>query len=128
MSNDNEGNAVPVTVSFYRKQIDICNEAIVEAGFNNPSQFLRLLVEDWDKKRGTGLSKEFLMLIVEPFLIILFMLLYSFEAGILWLNIIGGVLASAFWYFAYRFSLELKGIDPRTHFKSKRKQKKQGEI
>jgi len=124
MGNTKEGNAEPVSLSFYRKHIDICNDAIKHAGFNNPSEFTQLLIEDWDKKRGTGLSKEFLMLVLESFLIILFMLLYSFEAGILWLNLVGGVLASAFWYFAYRFSLELKGIDPRTHFKSKHK--KQG--
>lgn len=128
MGNIKEGNAVPVSLSFYQKHIDICNEAILEAGFNNPSEFTQLLIEDWDKKRGTGLSKEFLILVLEPFLIIVFILLYSFEAGLLWLNIVGGVLASAFWYFAYRFSLELKGIDPRTHWKAKRRRKKQGDI
>lgn len=128
MGNTKEGNAVPVSLSFYQEHIDICNDAILNAGFNNTSEFTQLLIKDWDKKRGTGLGKEFLILILEPFLIILFMLLYSFEAGILWLNIIGGVLASAFWYFAYRFSLELKGIDPRTHWKAKRKFRKQEDI
>jgi hypothetical protein len=125
MGKNKEGNAFPVTLSFYRKHVDICNEAILEAGFSNPTDFVTTIIEDWERKRGSGFLKEYIVLLVQPFLITLFLLLYSFEAGILWLNIIGGILASIMWYFAYRFTLQLRGIDPRNHWKSKRKRKTQ---
>ena len=115
-----EGTAKPVSISLYQEHIEIINDAIINAGCYNPANFVQTIIEDY-KHRDTGVLRQFLMLVIQPFLIIIFMMLYSFEANLIWLNLISGVLASAFWYYAYKFTLMTRGIDPRTHFKSKKK-------
>ena len=123
MSIYKQGNSIPTSISLYPRHIEVVNNAILNEGYNTPAHFIQTLVEDHDQ-REREIFKDFLLYLLYPFLIIFLTIMYAYATNNVWLGLFGGTLASIFWYSVYRYTLKSRGIDPRTHWKSKRKFRK----
>ena len=119
-----EGNAKNVPISLYpHPHIELVNDAIKFRGFEGPSDYVQYLIEEDSKRNTKSTGHTILVYFLYPFMIIALVLLFSKAIGSFELFAVGGFLTSLFFYSVYIGTLKIRGIDPKTH--GKRRKKKQ---
>jgi len=116
------GKAQSVPVSLYPSpHIEIINDAINNKGYQGVAEFIQHLIEVYGFENRKRFSTNLLHYIIYPFLVIALLLLYSRASENIILFWVGGLFSSLFFYSVYIGTLKMRGIDPRTHGRKKRK-------
>lgn len=121
------GKATNVSISLYPEHIDIINDAILNDDFRNAADVVQTLLIRYDTERLRRFTHNFLLYIIQPFCIVLLLILYAYAINNIWLSIFSGICASLFLYLVVVGTLKMRGINPKKWGKSK-KRKRQMEI